>query len=96
MKKEARNYLEGYANIIIYIVIIIGTLLVANLLWAWPSYTPQVIIFIMCLLVIFDVFKQALMDPFKGKKIKKILLILIVALIIIGIIVLYIKGWAIF
>nr|WP_319373699.1 hypothetical protein [uncultured Methanobacterium sp.] len=96
MKKEARNYLEGYANIIIYIVIIIGTLLVANLLWAWPTNTPQVIIFIMCLLVIFDVFKQALMDPFKGKKIKKILLILIVALIVIGIIVFYIKGWAIF
>jgi len=96
MKKEARNYLEGYANIIIYVLIIIGTVLVGNLVWAWPNNTPQAIIFIMCLLVIFDIFKQALMDPMKGRKIRKIVLILVVALAIIGIVVFYIKGWRLF
>ncbi|HMK53604.1 MAG TPA: hypothetical protein VK444_02385 [Methanobacteriaceae archaeon] len=84
MKKETSNYLEIYGNIIIYVVFIMGTVILANIFNMWPGNTPQVIIFIMCLLVLFDIFRQAMIDPKKGKKLRKIILIIVVALAILG------------
>jgi hypothetical protein len=86
MKKEAKNYLEGYANIIFYVLIIMATVVGGNLTKSWSGNTPQVIILIMCILVIFDVFRQLLIDPRKGKKVRKILMIVIVVLVILGVV----------
>jgi len=86
MRKEAKNYLEGYANIIFYVLIIMAAVAGGNLTYSWSSNTPQTIILIMSILVLFDVFRQILVDPAKGKKIRKILLILVVILIVLGVI----------
>lgn len=90
MKKVASNYLEIYGNIIIYVVFIMGTLIIANVFNIWSGNTPPVIIFVMCLLVLFDIFRQAMIDPQKGKKLRKIILIIIVSLAILGVL------WALF
>ncbi|MEN6329136.1 MAG: hypothetical protein ABFC91_02465 [Methanobacteriaceae archaeon] len=83
MKKEAVNYLESYGNIIIYIIFIMGTVVVGNIFNAWSGNTPQVIIIIMCLLVLFDIFRQALIDPKKTKMLRKIILITAIGLAVI-------------
>ena len=80
MKPETRNLLDIYGNIIIYVLIIMGTVAVSNLLGTWPSNTPQIIIIIMSLLVIFDVFRQVMMDPKKGKRFMRIIIIIAVVL----------------
>jgi hypothetical protein len=86
MKAEPKNYLEGYANILFYILIIMATVVGGNLTNSWSSNTPQTIILIMSILVLFDVFRQLLIDPKKGKKIRKILLLLVIILVILGVI----------
>jgi hypothetical protein len=86
MKVEAKNYLEGYANIIFYVLIIMAIVVGGNLTNSWSSNTPQTIILIMSILVLFDVFRQILIDPKKGKKIRKVLLLLVVILVILGVI----------
>ncbi|HNR25559.1 MAG TPA: hypothetical protein PKI66_02460 [Methanobacteriaceae archaeon] len=85
MKKEAINYLESYGNIIIYVIFIMGTVMVANLFNAWSGNTPQVIIIIMCLLVLFDIFRQSLVDPKKSKMLRNIILLILMGLVIITI-----------
>lgn len=85
MKKEAINYLESYGNIIIYVIFIMGTVMVGNLFNAWPGNTPQVIIIIMCLLVLFDIFRQSLVDPKKSKMLRNIILIILIGLVIIAV-----------
>ena len=85
MKKEAINYLESYGNIIIYVIFIMGTVMVANLFNAWSCNTHQVIIIIMCLLVLFDIFRQSLVDPKKSKMLRNIILLILMGLVIITI-----------
>jgi hypothetical protein len=80
MKPETRNLLDVYGNIIIYVLIIMGTVAFSNLLGAWPSNTPQIIIIIMSILVIFDVFRQVMMDPKKGKRFMRIIILIAVVL----------------
>jgi len=86
MKKEPKNYLVGYANIIFYVLVIMATVVGGNLTNSWSSNTPQTIILIMSILVLFDVFRQILADPTKGKKIRKILLLIVLILVILGVI----------
>lgn len=89
MKPETRNLLDVYGNIIIYVLIIMGTVGVSNWLWAWPGNTPQIIIIIMSLLVIFDVFRQVMMDPKKGKKFMRIIIVIALVLAILMFIYLF-------
>jgi hypothetical protein len=93
MKKEARNYLEAYANIMIYVFFIMATVVVGNLFGAWYDNTPQAIIFIMCLLILFDIIRQAMIDPKKGANLRKVILGVILILLVIGVLAFIFMKW---
>ncbi len=85
MNKETKKYLKNNAVMIIYAIMIIVVVIFSNIInsWAGPG-TAEFIIFLIALLILLQVFTQALQhEPEKTRN--KIIMISFVILAILGI-----------
>ena len=91
MKKEAKEYLKNSSGILIFAIIIIGVVIFSNLT-NFPSEELNFIIILLAVVIIWQVFSQALRYESKElqQKVLKAAMLALILLAILGVVVFFI------